>query len=102
MSNAQEELPVLEGYAFTYVTPQELSLVQTLCEQCAREIELTSHLQPDLTMEQVLGLPAGPSMAQELALALPAGKGYEDKLRLGILAGSDQLDGGSDALRHAV
>ena len=82
MSNAQEALPALGEYWFTYLTPQELPLVQTLCEQCARELEQTAHLQPGLSLEHVLGLAPGPAMAQELALALPAGKGYEDQLLL--------------------
>src|SRR2546429_7436447 len=82
MSNAREALPALEGYSFTYLTPQELPLVQTLCEQCARELEQSAHLHPGLSLEHVLGLAPGPAMAQELALALPAGKGYEDQLLL--------------------
>ncbi len=99
MSNAQEALPALEEYWFTYLTPQELPLVQTLCEQCARELEQTAHLQPGLSLEHVLGLPPGSSLAQELALALPAGKGYEDKLLLGIFARPQQLVGVLDAIR---
>jgi steroid delta-isomerase-like uncharacterized protein len=99
MSNAQQALPVLEGYAFTSLTPQEFPLLQTLCELCTREIEQSTHLQPGLTMEHVLGHAPGPSMAWELALALPAGKGYEDKLLLGIFARSDRLIGVLAAIR---
>ncbi len=33
MSNAQEALPALGEYWFTYLTPQELPLVQTLSER---------------------------------------------------------------------
>jgi GNAT superfamily N-acetyltransferase len=99
MSNPPQALPALEEYSFTYLTPQELPLVQTLCEQCAREIEQSTHLQPGLSVEHVLGLPPGPSMAQELALALPAGKGYEDKLLMGIFARTDHLIGVLDVIR---
>lgn len=99
MSSAQQALPALEGYSFTYLTPQELPLVQTFCEQCAREIEQSTYLQPGLSLEHVLGLPPGPAMAQELAHALPAGKGYEDKLLMGIFARPDHLIGLLDVIR---
>ena len=99
MSNAKESLPALEGYSLRQLTPEELPLLQTLCERCAEAIEQNTGLEPGLSLEQILGLPPGPSMAQDLAHALPPSKGYEDKFLLGIFARPEELGGVLDVIR---
>ncbi len=99
MSNAKESLPVLEGYSLTRLTPEELPLLQDLCERCAGAMQQNAGLQPGLSLEHILGLPPGPSMAQDLARALPPGKEYDDKFLIGIFAGPQELVGVLDVIR---
>jgi GNAT superfamily N-acetyltransferase len=86
MSNSKESLPVLEGYSLRQLTAEELPLLQALCERCAG-------LELGLSLEHIIGLPAGPSMAQDLARALSPGKEYDDKFLIGIFAGPQELVG---------
>jgi RimJ/RimL family protein N-acetyltransferase len=99
MSNAKESLPALAGYSLRQLTPEELPLLQALCERCAEAIEQNTGLEPGLSLEHILGLPPGPSMAQDLAHALPPSKGYEDKFLLGIFARPEELSGVLDVIR---
>jgi RimJ/RimL family protein N-acetyltransferase len=92
MSNSKESLPVLEGYSLRQLTAEELPLLQALCERCAG-------LELGLSLEHIIGLPAGPSMAQDLARALSPGKEYDDKFLIGIFAGPQELVGVLDVIR---
>ncbi len=99
MSNSKESLPAAEGYSLRQLTPEELPLLQPLCERCAEAMQQNAGLQPGLALEHILGLPPGPSMAQNLACALPQGKEYDDKFLLGIFAGPQKLIGVLDVIR---
>src|SRR6266704_116523 len=99
MSNSKESLPAVEGYSLRQLRPQELPLLQALCERCAGVMQQDAGLQQGLSLEHILGLPPGPSMAQDLARALPPGKEYDDKFLLGIFAGPQELVGVLDVIR---
>ena len=99
MSNSKESLPAVEGYSLRQLTPEELPLLQDLCERCAGAIQQDAGLQPGLSLEHMIGLPPGLSMAQDLARALPPGKEYDDKFLIGIFAGPQELIGVLDVIR---
>jgi ribosomal protein S18 acetylase RimI-like enzyme len=81
------ELPTIDGYTLTHLTPENGPLMQALAERCADYFEL------------VTGCPPGPAEAQALFTALPAGKGYEDKMVIGVFASSHELVGVLDVVR---